>query len=62
MTKQIRIIPKRREVIDLEGFAEALLDVVASLDEKDRSRLRADGEQVLEELKGGRKRKRGSAA
>jgi hypothetical protein len=62
MNKQVRIIPKRREIIDFPRLAEALLDVVASLSPTERKRFESEGERVLKTVEGGRKPKRGNAA
>lgn len=60
--KQIRIIPKRRESIDTTRLAEALLNLVAMLDEKERAEFIAAGELALkEQQRGGEKRRRRSA-
>lgn len=61
MTKQIRIIPKRRDV-DVERLAVALLDMVAGLSEEERQRFAAEGGRVLEKVKGGKRPRKESAA
>lgn len=62
MAKQVRIIPKRREPIDLPPLTEGLLDVLASLTSEQRRSFEAEGERLLKKLKGGQQQGRGSAA
>lgn len=54
--KNIRIIPKRRD-LDLDKLAEALLDLVDSLSPEEKERFEKIGARVLEELDGTSKMK-----
>jgi hypothetical protein len=60
--KKVRIIPKRRKELDLSRLAEALLDVLAGLSPEDREAFETEGQRLLQEIEGGKRRKRGSAA
>ena len=56
---QIKIVPKRRDVTDVQRLAEALLDLIGDLSSTEKKRMAAEGKQVLKELGG---EPRGSAA
>jgi hypothetical protein len=60
VSKQIRIVPVYRDQIDVERLAEALLDLIDSLNEEQRARFLADGE--ANKAKGGSAARKGSAA
>jgi hypothetical protein len=64
MGQRVRITAKRRESINLDQLALALLDFVNSLSDEERNKLATEGVQVLDRLQGGehRRTKKGSAA
>ena len=43
---EIRVVGKRREAIDVNQFAEALLDLIESLSDADRQKMAAAGERT----------------
>lgn len=57
---EIRVIGKRRESIDIDRLAEALLDLIEHLSDADRQKLAAAGERALKQAAG--KRTKGNAA
>jgi len=49
-SRDIRITVVRRSEIDVERLAEALLDLVASLDEDEREQAAKEGSALLQKL------------
>ena len=49
--QNIRIAVTRREPLDVEKLATALLDLVEQLTPEDRLRLAIEGERILKEVK-----------
>lgn len=50
MSKQVRIKPVHRDVVDVERLALALLDLVEQLDEPARAALALDAQRAIERL------------
>jgi len=61
MSNRVRIIPKRR-VIDVDRLAEALLDLVAELDNDSKQESEVQGRALPKQSKGGRPAQKGTAA
>jgi hypothetical protein len=61
MSHKVRIFPKRR-VIDVERLAEALLDLVAAIDDESKQESETQGDTPRRQVKGGHPGQKGSAA
>jgi len=50
VSKQVRVKPVHRDVVDVERLALALLDIVSQLDEPALAALALDGQRAIERL------------